>query len=275
MTDISVVTWNLHHGVDKRAASMEATWRFIRDEIRPTVAIVQEADGIPATPGGHQHSRAHDAKYETAVVGYAATVVPLAEVVSPYSKVSFDLTPTIPGTYAIGELVDGELVDIDDDSPFVVVSLYGRILGGYSQMSILRAIADLVPLFDSPKYKRRIVLGGDLNAFDQPTGDRKSRRRWAILFDLFRSLGLVNLLQQTQPLRGPLAGCPCGNAACWHVETWRPASKRAVPSLWCLDYLFATKQLADRLTRLEIWGKDRPEVWEISDHCPLVARFDL
>lgn len=271
MAEISVATWNLHHGVDKRAASVKKTWRFLADEIQPTVALIQEADGIPDTPGGQFHSRADEARYETAVVGYGGHLESVDAVVTPHSKRAIDLTPTIPGTFAVAQL--GGLPA--SDPPFVAVSLYGRIIGGYAQTSILRTLADLIPLFDSPRYKRRIVLGGDLNAFDQPPADRTSRRRWAVLFDLFKSLGLVNLLELTQAERGPLVGCRCGNAVCWHVATWRPASKRTLPSLWCLDYLFATKELAERLSSLEVWGKDRPEVWAISDHCPLVARFEL
>ncbi len=270
MTDVSIATWNLHHGVDKRSASMKATWRYLETELRPTVALIQEADGVPATTGGQVVERADEVRYETAVVGYAGRVEPITEAVTRHSKIPVDLAPRVPGTYAIAQVVGLKEVD-----PFVAVSVYGRIIGGYAQTSILRALADLIPLLDSPQYRDRIVLGGDLNAFDQPPADRTSQKRWAVLWQLFESLGLVNLLQQTQPKRGVLPGCRCGRTDCWHVETWRPVSKRHVPGVWCLDYLFATKQLADRLIDLEVVGAERPQVWNLSDHCPLVARFDL
>ena len=136
-------------------------------------------------------------------------------------------------------------------------------------------MADLIPLFDDPRHNRKVVLGGDLNAYDQ-SNDKVERGRWQAILALVESLGLVNLLKLTQPERGPLSGCPCVESACWHVETFRHLSRSADnPGYFTNDHLFATKDLADRLVRLEVWGTDRLEVWKLSDHCPLVAHFDL
>jgi hypothetical protein len=119
-------------------------------------------------------------------------------------------------------------------------------------------------------------IGGDLNVYNNgPKVDAVSRERWAAIFGLFRSLGLVNLFEKTQADRGPLPGCLCQTGdECYHVETWR--AKKGMPTVWCLDYLFATKEMADRMTgTLEVWGTLRPEVWQLSDHCPVGVRFDL
>lgn len=51
MTGVSVATWNLHQAVDRRADNIEATWRYVETELRPTVALIQEAAVIPETPG--------------------------------------------------------------------------------------------------------------------------------------------------------------------------------------------------------------------------------
>lgn len=271
MTEVSVATWNLHQAVDKQPAHMDATWRYLESEIRPTVALVQEADGIPDTPGGHLSSRADDVRYETAVVGYGARLEPLAEVFTRYNaKVSFDLSPRVPATHAVARVVG-----IPNIEPFVAISLYGRMAPVYAQTGVLRAVADLIPLFDSPAFNRRIVLGGDLNVYDQTT-DKVMRGRWLAILALVESLGLVNLMKLTQPQRGPLLGCPCGDPACWHAETFRHRTRSADnPGYFANDQLFASKGLADRLLGLEVWGASRPEVWEHSDHCPLVARFEM
>ncbi len=274
MTEVSVATWNLHQAVNKRPANMEATWGYLANHVHPTVALVQEADGVPGTPGGSFRERADDVRYETAVVAYRGRLEPLLAVATRHSaKTEFLLRPTVPATHAVARVVD-----LDGVEPFVAVSMYGRMAPIYAQVGVIRAIADLIPLFDSA-LRRRIVVGGDLNAYDQPKGP--DRERWRAIFELFESLGLVNLLKETRLDRPPLEGCPCGEPECWHVETFRhvnhPVGK---PGFWCTDYLFATRELADRLIpqnrvhpRLEIW--DRAEAWALSDHCPLVARFDL
>ena len=269
MTEIAIATWNLHQAVDRRRANIEATWRYLSDEARPTVALIQEADATQDAPGGTRASRADDVRYETQVVAYAGRLESLPDVATRYSsRTSFGVTPTVPATFAAARVVDLPGVE-----PFVAVSFYGRMAPLYAQIGVLRAVADLIPLFDSHQYNRRIVLGGDLNVFDQAR-DRVGRERWKAILQLVESLGLVNLLKLTQPERGPLAGCPCRQPDCWHVETFRHRARRSdTPSYWTTDYLFATRDLADRLLGLEVWN-DRAEVWRLSDHCPLVARFD-
>lgn len=257
MTEVSVVTWNLHHGVDHRPASMERTWGYLRDTIRPTVALIQEADGVPYTAGGSVVTRADSVGYETAVVAYEGRLEPVSEATSRYSKQkrSLPLGPTVLPTHAVAGL------EPRGAPPLVAVSLYGRIVSGvYSQTSVLHAVADLLPLLDDPRHNRRMVVGGDLNVFDNgPRVDRVSRNRWAVIFELFRSMGLVNLLEhrraeQARAGLGPLPGCLCAMGdACYQVETWR--ARRGVPGVWCLDYLFATKDLADRMSGpVEVWG---------------------
>lgn len=278
MTEVVVATWNLHHGVDHRPERMAGTWGFVRDRIAPTVALIQEADGVPDTgggavisPSGHPRRR-----FETAVVGYTAHVERVVEATSRYAKPprAVPIGPTTPLTHAAA------LVTPSHAEPFVAVSLYG-IIDIYSQASVLRAIADLMPLLDDPVLGRCVVIGGDLNAYDNgPSTDAASRGRWRAVFELFRSLGLVNLLERRRRTLQianlpPVARCRCGlGDACFHVETWR--SPRGSLGFWCLDYLFVTRELERHLVgEVEVWGETHPEVWGLSDHCPLVARFDL
>jgi hypothetical protein len=203
MTDVSVATWNLHQAVDRRPANIEATWRFLRDDIRPTVALLQEATVIPEAPGGSVSSRAGDLPYHTAVVAYGGRLEPVPEVTTRYSATTpFAIYPSVPGAFAVGRVVDLPGVE-----PFVAISLYGRMAPLYAQTSVLRSVADLIPLFDAPPFNRRIVLGGDLNVYDQTT-DRVMRARWKAILETVESPGLVNLLKLTQPDRGPAPRLP-------------------------------------------------------------------
>lgn len=280
MTEVSVATWNLHHDFVATTVK-EAQWRSLaglaEPRIGPTVALIQEAHSVPETPGGCVVEDAPDRAFRTAVVAYAGRLEPVREVVPKYKPPrTFSLKPTVPPTHAVARVV------LPGVEPFVAVSFYGRIVQQvYAQISNLHAIADLIPLFDDPKFNKRIVLGGDLNVWNTGPGvDAIGRRRWAAILGVFESLGLVNLLERRRAEerrvgRGPMPGCRCGMGdSCYHSETWR--AKHGVPGVWCLDYLFATKEMADRMTgTVEVWGELHPEVWDLSDHCPLVARFDL
>lgn len=104
---------------------MTATWDYLAHSIQPTVALIQEADGVPDTPGGSVFDRADDVGYETAVVAYQGRLETLPELRTKYgSKRTFDLKPTVSGTHAVARVVD-----IPDVDPFVAISFYARIVG--------------------------------------------------------------------------------------------------------------------------------------------------
>jgi hypothetical protein len=271
MTEVSLATWNLHQGFDRRPANIAATWDYVADVIRPTVALVQEAAVIPETSGGSVASRDDAVRFGTAVVGYQARLEPLPAVKSRFSsRWTFEISPRVPASFAAAHVVDLP----DAVEAFVAVSLYGVMGPVYATSGVLRAIADLTPLFDSRTFGRRIVLGGDLNVYDQ-SRDKVERGRWDAILPLIESLGLVNLHKLTQPERGAHPMCICRRPDCWHVETFRHRLRGTdEPGYYMTDYLFATPEMADRLIALEVWS-DRAQAWVLSDHCPLVARFDL
>lgn len=263
----TVATWNLHQAVDRRPTNMAATWTFLEEDLQPTVALVQEAHRLPNTSGGSVSSRSEPG-YFTAVLGYGARVTPIEEVVTRYSRRHpFAIAPRVPGSFAAAQ------VDLPDGLPMVAISLYGIMAPLYAQTGILRAIADLIPLFDTPALNKRVVLGGDMNVYDQ-TPDRVMRERWLAIVKLVESLGLVNLVRHTASSRRRLDICPCRADDCWHVETFRHRRSGPNPGFFTNDYLFASPALTERLHGLDVVN-DRADAWELSDHCPIVARFDL
>ena len=116
------------------------------------------------------------------------------------------------------------------------------------------------------------MLAGDLNVYDQ-TSDLVMKERWRAILHVVESLGLVNLAKHTRDARGPLEGCPCRDPGCYHITTFRHRSSKPGSLGFMNDYMFASPDLADRLTSFEVI--DRPDVWEMSDHAPLVGTFDL
>src|SRR5690606_21957481 len=72
-----------------------------------------------------------------------------------YSAMHFPMLGTFPGATIVAR------VDVPSVGPITFVSVYG-LINVYAQTTMLRIIADLIPLFDSP-YGARVVLGGDMN----------------------------------------------------------------------------------------------------------------
>ena len=88
------------------------------------------------------------------------------------------------------------------------------------------------------------------------------------------AFGMVECLAEgVAPDRGPLAGCTCGPAPdCRHVRTYRHDDKpNGHPGQ--IDVMFATKALADSM--VSSVAVDDEQAWKLSDHCPVVAEFEV
>ena len=119
---------------------------------------------------------------------------------------------------------------------------------------------DLAPLFAIHR-NRGIVVAGDLNLWP----DRARRR--------MRGVPVVDLVEETADRRQPTPNCVCGAAKpCRHIWTHNNSFAGKFQQL---DYVFATEDLANRLTDLTGGPEAFSDVWEWSDHAPLVASFDI
>jgi exonuclease III len=169
-----ILAWNMNHW-QTRARTDEA-WRYLLDEISPTIALLTEARP-PAR-------LIHDGRVAFAEVEgrgdwgsavYAADGLDLRRL---------PIEASHPGAVVVAE-IDGPGLA----APVTAISLYGlleRVLGtDYSTPSLHRSISDLTGLLDDRSRRGRIVLGGDLNA---------SPVRWGnvhrVLFDRIEDFGL-------------------------------------------------------------------------------------
>jgi hypothetical protein len=162
-------------------------------------------------------------------------------------------------------------VHVPDGEPVSCIALYG-LLDDLSDASVHRSLSEVSPVFSDPRYKERVILGGDLNLTTQWTNEDG-------LFDLARGVldrieayGLVDCLKAKRA-HDRLPGCLCTLEPCTHTRTkWVPGSEDGgYPHQ--MDYLFASRSLVeeDRLVRCEAL---EPEMWkDRSDHAPIVAEF--
>ena len=143
------------------------------------------------------------------------------------------------------------------------MSVYGAMDDGYAQTTMLRVIADLIPLFDSGDG-RRVILGGDFNITTAASPDTPELPRYRAILSCIESLGLVNLAETAKCRPDPMPGCSCGADDCRHIRTFgdNPGTQ--------LDWLYATEELARRCTRLSV---DHNVMGTMGDHAPLTAEF--
>lgn len=273
---LTIATWNLKHAVKRGTTARADTWRYLADVVAPTIALTQEASAPPqdvaersaivSVPNGNQ-------TWSTRVASFGPALTELRGPLHPsWNKaLSFSIPESArTGTLAVAsvELIDG---------PVVLISLYGRL--GYADQSVIRVVADLLPLFDTP-LRKRVILGGDLNIHSHSNNEAERRRAKPIL-DLIEALGLTNLVREAmarnllvEGLRVGAQPCPCDQTDCYHVRTHRHGRHRQ-GEMANNDYLFGSPWLAARMTRLTVYNGDDDRAWTHSDHAPLVADFDV
>ena len=146
-----------------------AAWDYLTNTLGAKVALVQEAVPPLDLPNDRvvYGEMAGHRNWGSAVVALdpQISIEPLRSVRNRYSRRRFLLTNTHPGSVAIAQLC------VPGIQPITLVSVYG-VLDGSVVSTMLRVIADLVPLFDSP-YGARVILGGDLNV-SRATQDPKA-----------------------------------------------------------------------------------------------------
>jgi Endonuclease/Exonuclease/phosphatase family. len=232
-------------------------WESVQSGLGVDVALLQETEPPPGCDRDRVLYReiADYRPWGSAVVSTAANVAieELSAVKIPGSRRRFRLTNTFPGSVVVARLT------IDGVQPITAVSLY-VVNDGYAHTTMLRVIADLLPLFDSGDGAR-VIVGGDFNMSTADSG--RNGARAAGVLEAFRSLGLAEVGAMDLPRRpAPLDKCACGQGqACRHFNTWKGAQ---------LDYLFVTPSLSGQVRSLEV-GEES----DLSDHRPVIASFDL
>jgi endonuclease/exonuclease/phosphatase family metal-dependent hydrolase len=242
--------------VDTRTAG----WLYVKDELKADVALLQETvpPSLADTPATVYREIAGYRPWGSAVALFrqGATIEELWAVRTRHSRRRFTLANTFPGSVAVAE------VALEGIAPITFVSVY-NVIDVYAQTTLLRIIADLIPLFDSA-HGSRVVLGGDLNMSLSTTDPYYVERGTGILGAL-KSLGLVEATEVTDNRPPSRADCPCGSGGtCRHLATWKGAD---------LDHVYVSRSLADEVRAIEV---DTEAVARgLSDHAPLILDLAL
>jgi exonuclease III len=260
-TPFRIVSWNMNHWrqptrpEDTRAKG----WDYLQGDLRPDVALLQETVP-PASLDRRSVIYREIADYRpwgsAIVTRPGLPLETIWAVPTRFSRRRFQLANTFPGSVAVGE------VTIEGIAPITVVSVY-NVIDVYAQTTLLRIVADLIPLFDSAKGSR-VILAGDLNV-SMTTQDPYYLQRGRAILGALTGLGLVEVTEAAKHRPSPWLDCPCGAAGrCAHLRTWQSHE---------LDHAYVTESLRDEVESVSV---DHEAVaLGLSDHAPLVIDLVL
>lgn len=271
-----ISTWNLKQALFAQATP-EALWAWADERIQADVLVFTEAkppkDHVAAgwtalwNPEGLYPKNRN--RWGTIIASRTCDLVPVTEV-----KRRFRWTPLEfhwPAAVQVADIYSG------GNYWATIVGLYApvRKLDGSktenAAISFDRLFEQLLPLLNSERGKR-LLVAGDFNLF--PTD----------VHDLIQPYGLTDLIEYTAPMRAPLQGCAnctflakIGRASidpCGHLWTHRNEGGPN-PKKQQIDFIFGTDALVSELESVSGGVADFPDVWDISDHAPVVADFAM
>ncbi len=259
---LSIGTWNMDHW-KRTSQQRQDAWDYLRTSSKSDVMLLQESvapSGIPRNRFVYREI-AGRRPWGSSVVAFAKEleIEEIDAVGTRYGSTRSSMLGSLPGSVIVAR------VHVPEIGPITCVSVYGMMDDGYAQTRMFRVIADLIPLFDSDDG-RRVILGGDFNVTTAAGPDTPELPRYQAILTAIESLGLVNLAATVKDRPDPMPGCPCGTADCRHVRTYGDNPGKQ------LDWLYATKELAHRCTRLRV---DHTVMDTLSDHAPLIAEFKV
>ena len=238
---VSAVTWNMDNW--KRTHQQRAAaWEYLTEGIASDIMLLQEC-APPDTANGKYNNLYREIgdkrKWGSAIVTRG---LPICEI---------EFKNSYPGAVIAAE------VTLPEGTVLTVISLYGVFdEENYVTASLHRILSDLTPLLHKDKNKRLFVVAGDFNVSKQWDSVYKNKYpSHKIFFDRLEDFGLVDCTRQ---YFGQF------------VQTNRH-SRSDFP--WQNDYIHVSKDLAKKLVVCEV--KDDPLVYELSDHNPVVATFDI
>lgn len=258
---VAVGTWNMDHW-RRTSQQRRHAWDYLRGASKADVMLLQESVPAPDMSRAHFVHRelAGTRPWGSAVVAFSdgAEIREIDTVRTRYASRRFSMLGSQPGAVIVAE------VSLPGIGPITCVSVYG-VINVYSQTTMFRVVADLIPLFDS-SYGERVVIGGDFNVSTSMRPDVAEFPRYAAVLNAVESLGVVNLANLDIDRPASIQGCRCAEANCRHLHTYggNPGTQ--------LDWLYATPELARRCTRLRL---DHGVFHKLSDHAPIIAEFRL
>ena len=253
-----IATWNIKQAVAPKKPLAEL-WDFAAEVIAPDVMVFTEAkvpkEGVPEgwTAVWREEGIGERRRWGTVIAARGCELVDVTHLVSH----------TWPGTVTIVDVMKhGKCLA-------TVVGIYGLTVDlngnstGSGEDSIPQILEDIRGLLNS-KRRKKLVIAGDFNL-------------WPVRMpeDLYNEL--YDVVEETFATRQPLencSGCTVMNGSCGHMWTHNNGNKPG-SKVQNIDYIFVSKKLKKKLKSVEGGVADFPDIWEMSDHAPVVVELSL
>ena len=265
---VRFVSWNMAHKQEswRYLLDMECDLALLQEACRPPDDVAEKIKIYPAPWSASE--RDSRIKWPTAIAVLSDRVAVEWLSAEPIGRADYShLAVSSPGSLTAARVTprSGE--------PFIAVSVYAELespLRGegtwiFSDASAHRLVSDLA-VFVGRLRGHRIVAAGDLNLMRGYSADGTPywAGRYKTVFDRMEAIGL--------PCVGPQF--PNGRQAePWpevlprdslNVPTWRLPGRSPVQADRQLDFVFASRGIADALS---VRALNEPEDWGPSDHC--------
>ena len=231
--NIKVLVWNLDQWKSKNRI---LGWEFIQ-KINPDIAILNEC---PASQVGF--NSVHHIQSADWGVGIFSTHHRIDEV---------KIDCCHPESLVIGDVVI-------NSKTIRSISLYGRIINGFSITTLHRSLSDLTPIFTSDENRELLLIGGDFNASiqcDERMPSFKGDKSHHLFFERLKNFRLYDCLDKFH--RG-------------RIQTLRHSTSNYP---WQNDYLFASEELFEKCVCCEVINDS--SLYFVSDHNPIIANFGI
>ena len=222
------LVWNMDYW---KSSKKEESWSYVQS-LDPDVSLLNEC----STHNSQKNHIHHIAKDKWGCGVFSKHTI---------QEVVFDKSH--PDAIACGQVTI-------NDQPITLVSLYGKIIDGYSITTLHRSLSDLTHLFIQSDIRDWLLIGGDFNA-DVALDERQPGKSHHLFFERLKDFGLKDCREKFNSER---------------VQTLRHKKSTFA---WQNDYLFAGKKIYDKCTSCQVI--DDESLYELSDHNPIVAEFDL
>ncbi|MGH9197762.1 MAG: hypothetical protein ACRD1T_18715, partial [Acidimicrobiia bacterium] len=251
---LRVGSWNMGQGFRPRG-SPKATWAYL-DALGLDFALVQEAVAPKDRPEVVRKRIYPKKRWGSGIVNYTDfELSPIPAVPLGDRRSQSELQESHPGAVTVAD------VRLPGDILLTLISIYGvldlPLRNGmrYSVTSVHRMLSDLTPILDLARSRvRRVIMGGDLNITPQiPPPDSE---RHQLVIDRIKAFGFVDCL---------------GESHNDFVRTHRHLDKKESPP-YQDDWIFMSPNL--KLSSCEALNEDEA-AWALSDHCPVVAEFEV
>ena len=179
----SIGTWNMDHWKRSRQ-QREKAWEYLRTQSGTDVMLLQESVAAPdLSQSQFVHREISGYRpWGSSVVAFSegTSVQEIDAVRTRYGAKRFSMLGTLPGTVIVAQ------AEVPGIGPITCVSIYG-LIDVYAQTTMLRIVADLIPLFDS-RFGGRSCWEGILTFLPPAAkmnrnsrGTRPSSTRWSPL----------------------------------------------------------------------------------------------